>query len=175
MRGSALHQPDVTHRSGVAPRGRPRQVVLKGCRPSAALQSADGLDLGLGRPGRVIHGSRPSTTLECISLAAASGTASQSRSIGRQSCIGLVIPVDSIPPLRLGEVVPRAVAKRDPDVPTSEPSDAVAVGIPARSPVERSTSAERQPKLVFAERHLTLPTHAPPDYPGLSSGVAAGA
>jgi hypothetical protein len=44
--------------------------------------------------------------------------------------------VDSIPPLRLGEVIPGAVSKREPDVPTSDPSDAVAVGIPARSPVE---------------------------------------
>jgi hypothetical protein len=48
----------------------------------------------------------------------------------------VVIPVDSIPLFSLGEVIPGAVLKRDPDVPSSEPSDAVAVGIPARSPVE---------------------------------------
>jgi hypothetical protein len=70
--------------------------------------------------------------------------------------------MDSIPPLGVAEVVPGAVSKRDPHAPTSEPNDVMASRIPARSPVERCGSAERQPKLVVTERHLTMPTHARP-------------
>jgi len=50
---------------------------------------------------------------------------------------GLAVrPMCSIPALRLGEVIPGAVPKRDPDAPTSEPSHVLAGRIPARSPME---------------------------------------
>ena len=70
--------------------------------------------------------------------------------------------MDSIPALGLAEVIPVAVPERDSQVPTSEPNDVMAGRIPARSPVERCGAAERQPKLVFTEGQLTMPTHARP-------------
>ena len=83
--------------------------------------------------------------------------------------------MDPIPPLRVGEVIPGAVSKRDPDTPTAESSNVVPGRIAPRSPMERSSSAERQPKLVIAERQLMMPTHArPPDAHDLF-GAAAGA
>jgi len=70
--------------------------------------------------------------------------------------------MDPIPPLRVGEVIPGAVSKRDPDTPTAESSNVVPGRIAPRSPMERSSSAERQPKLVITERQLMMPTHAHP-------------
>jgi len=70
--------------------------------------------------------------------------------------------MDSIPALGIAEVVPVAVSKRDPQAPTSEPNDFTAGRIPARSPVERRGSTERQPKLVVTELQVTMPTHARP-------------
>ena len=78
-------------------------------------------------------------------------------------CIGLaVIAVDSIPLLGLAEVVPVVVSKRDPHVSTSEPNDVAARRSPTRPPMEGTTSAERQPKLVVTQRPVTMPTHARP-------------
>ena len=54
------------------------------------------------------------------------------------------------------------MSKRDPQAPTSEPNDFMAGRIPARSPVERRGSTERQPKLEVAELQLMMPTHARP-------------
>jgi hypothetical protein len=86
-----------------------------------------------------------------------------------------VIAVDPIPTLGVGQVIPGTVPKRDSHMPTSEPSDVMAGRIPARSPMERSGSAECQPKLVITKPQHTMPTHVrPPDAHDLS-GAAAGA
>jgi len=78
----------------------------------------------------------------------------------RKVLIGLVLrPMCSIAAFRLAEVMPGAVAKREPHAPTSEPSHVLAGRIRARSPMEGSASAERQAKLVITERQLTVPTH----------------
>ena len=73
-----------------------------------------------------------------------------------------VMAMDSIPPLGVAEVIPVAVSKRDPHAPTPEPNDFATARIPTRPPVKRCGSAERQPKLVFTQRQLTMPTHARP-------------
>ena len=70
--------------------------------------------------------------------------------------------VDPIPLLGLAEVMPVMVSKRDPHVSTSEPHDVAAGRSPTRPPMEGSGSAERQPKLVFTQRPVTMPTHARP-------------
>ena len=80
-----------------------------------------------------------------------------------------MIAVDSIPLLGLAEVMPVVVSKRDPQVSTSEPNDVAARRSPTRPPMEGTTSAERQPKLVVTQRPVTMPTHArPPDAHDLS-------
>jgi hypothetical protein len=77
--------------------------------------------------------------------------------------------VDSIPLLGLAEVIPVVVSKRDPHVSTSEPNDVAAARSSTGPPMEGSTSAERQPKLVVTQRPVTMPTHArPPDAHDLS-------
>lgn len=76
--------------------------------------------------------------------------------------------MDAIPPLRLAEVIPVAAAKRDPHPPTSQPNDVMTCRIPARSSVEGSGSAERQPKLVVTEHQPTVPSHARPPAHDLS-------
>ena len=45
-------------------------------------------------------------------------------------------PMDPIPPLGVGQVIPGTVAKRDSHMPTSEPSEVMAGRIPARPPME---------------------------------------
>ena len=71
--------------------------------------------------------------------------------------------MDSIKALSVREVVPVTVSKRDPQTPTSEPSDVMAGRIPARSPMEGSGSAECQPKLVTKPNvNFAMPTHARP-------------
>ena len=84
-----------------------------------------------------------SKTTAASSVCGAAALTERRRKRGRRS-IGLaVIAVYSIPALGLAEVIPVAMAKRDPDAPTAEPNDVMANRIPACSPVEGCGSAER--------------------------------
>ena len=73
-----------------------------------------------------------------------------------------VIAVDSIPLLGLAEVMPVVMSERDPQVPASQSHDVAAGRGPPRPPMEGTTSAQRQPKLVVTQRPVTMPTHARP-------------
>jgi hypothetical protein len=88
---------------------------------------------------------------------------SQSRQSRARSRMRLaVIAMDPIPPLRLAEVMPVVMSKRHPHVTTPQPHNVASGRSPPRPPMEGTTSAQRQPKLIVTQRPITMPTHARP-------------